>query len=102
MLKNMPVASKEEIAGQENAVMICMLQEHWKPNMNDYWELDGNKTVIREGLVCYECQQPIVMSNGLYEAYMNNKNNPKAVCIGCSLLLVQKENEIIIHKKLDK
>jgi hypothetical protein len=100
MLKDMPTASKEEMISQENAVMICMLQEHWKPEMNDFWELEGNKTVIREGLVCSECKKPVVMSNGLFEAYSNNPNNPVAVCIGCSLGLVKRENEIIIHKKL--
>lgn len=100
LLLNMPTASKEEMASMEDAVMVVMRLEDWKPEMNDAWKLEANKTQIREGLVCCECKRPVVMSNGMYEAYSNNKHNPKAVCIQCSFGLVKKESEIIVGRKL--
>lgn len=100
-LKNIPSVSKQAIIDDEHAVMVVMREEDWKPEMNDYWELDANKTIKREGLFCLECKKSVVMSNGMYEAYSQNKHNPKLLCAQCVPVHMENNKPLVAqHRKL--
>lgn len=79
-----PTATQKDIEATEDAVMIvARVEDYDETEGNKFWSLEANKSYPRDGLVCFECQYPVVMSNGLYEAYQNNPHNPKAICSRC-------------------
>ncbi len=83
LVEKLPTASRSELEGAENAVMVVARVEDWDASKNDYWDLPVNKSFPREGLVCAECKKPVVMSDGLYASFIKNPKSPKAMCFRC-------------------
>ena len=85
-LKKMPfpTASMKEIAEEKEAMMCCARVGDYTPEDNDIWKFEVNKSFPRD-VYCYACNSQCVMSNGLYEAFKANPNNPKVICARCVL-----------------
>ncbi len=74
----------------EQAIMVVSRVSKYPLDENDKWSTDSNKSFPREGLVCCECKEPVVMSNGLYEVYQKNPSQAQVVCLQCSVDLTKK------------
>lgn len=85
--------SLDDVQPDEKATCVVARVSQWKEENNEVWELEGNKSYAREGLVCDHCKEPVVMSNALYAQYIKSVNTPKLICADCMFGIVQKSNE---------
>lgn len=67
----------------EESTIVVSAVEDFDPKSNNMWDLPGNKSYPREGLVCAECKRPVVMSDTMYEMYLAANSKPIVACGQC-------------------
>ena len=71
-------------------VILVTRAEDFDPSENSLWELDGNKSAVRPGVVCSECKSTVVMSNHTYGRYAILDKKPRICCARCIGSLTEK------------
>lgn len=57
------------------------------PKSNKVWTIQENKSYPREGLVCHKCNEPVVMSEGLFAQYSEKPQPENVLCGKCAFNL---------------
>lgn len=78
----------------EDSVVVVTAIEDFDPKSNDFWDIPGNRSYPREGLVCAECKRPVVMSGNMFEMYLKANSKPKVGCGKC-IFGVKSLNELV-------
>ncbi len=65
----------------DDAFLVVTPVEEFDPQTNDLWRLKANKSYPREGIVCIDCQRPVVMSQVAYDAYLKNPDPERVICL---------------------
>lgn len=68
-----------------DAIVVVTLVKDFDPESNSVWEIQANKSYPREGIVCRSCQQPVVMSDGVFDMYSKNPVPNQVCCNECVL-----------------
>jgi hypothetical protein len=80
----------------EDAIVVVTRVADFDPASNDEWDLYANKSKPRD-LHCGGCGEQVVMSNGMYEAYLAKDGKPEMVrcnvCIFSSLSTTKSEQK---------
>jgi hypothetical protein len=75
----------------ENALLVVTRVADFDPQTNDLWDYSANKSFARDGVVCYLCKEPVVMSNGVFNEY---HRKPKPKMVRCTVCIVDPLMEI--------
>jgi hypothetical protein len=84
MAKMMETLNVEVGEVSANAVILCSRAEDFNPAANVLWELDGNKSAVRQDVVCYGCKSAVAMSNHIYGRYTAMDKKPRVCCTRCA------------------
>jgi hypothetical protein len=72
-----------------DALLVCTRADDFDPATNVLWELDGNRSAVRDDVHCFSCQSALAMSNDLYGKYTRADAKPRACCAQCMLTLAR-------------
>ena len=72
-----------------DVVVCCQRAADFHPNDNVLWELEANKSAVRENVHCAGCKSPLAMSNHAYARYSALDKKPRTVCVQCMLEMVK-------------
>lgn len=63
----------------EDCYIVVTATEEWDRQHNAVWELWENKSFTRNAR-CHECSRFVVMSNGMWEKYIDGGKKAKLIC----------------------
>lgn len=86
----MNVADESEAA--ECEFMVVARVDGFDMSTNDEWNLEDSKSFPRDGIVCFGCKEPVVMSNFLFGVYSKEPHPERIICAQCLLVKLEKEN----------
>jgi hypothetical protein len=75
----------------QEMTIICVRAADFNPNHNVLWELDANKSAVRNDVHCFGCNSTLAMSNEAYGRYSAFDKKPRASCVQCMLEVVKRE-----------
>ncbi len=64
------------------SIILCTAVEDFEEKSNLMWQIDANKSYPRDA-VCRKCLRQVVMSNGMYEKYLEGGKVAAVECGGC-------------------
>lgn len=70
--------------------IVCSRAADFNPEHNVLWELDANKSAVRDDVRCFACGSTVAMSNDAYGKYQVFDKKPKACCLQCMTEMVQR------------
>lgn len=74
-----------------DAILLVSCGEDFQPSDNVLWELEANKSSVRQDIVCGECKKIVAMSNHAYARYTNMDRKPRVCCTRCVETLLKEE-----------
>jgi len=57
------------------------------PQSNEVWHIQANKSYERQGVVCCQCKNPVVMSDFAFKEYSKTQNPEQIICGQCAFKL---------------
>ena len=80
-------------AGEVNqdAMVVCTRAADFNPQDNVLWELEANKSAVRNDVHCIGCKSPMAMSNDTYGKYTALDKKPRVCCVHCLMGIVERE-----------
>ncbi len=73
-----------ESARRDGAVFVVTLVSEYDPKNNKFWDDNSAKSFPREGCVCRQCKRPVVMSNGSFALWSEDKDPNRILCFHCA------------------
>ena len=87
-----PLVAKMEVGVMtSNVVLVCMRAADFDPDSNALWELEANKSAVRQDVRCSGCGSALAVSNAAYATYTAMDKRPKASCMQCVISMAEKE-----------
>ena len=66
-------------------MILCSRAEDFDPETNVLWELHGNKSEVRPGVLCVECKRAVAMSHDAFAKYSAFDKKPRVCCLQCAV-----------------
>jgi len=76
----------------EGMYIVVTLVKDYDPQYNEVWVLPANKSYPREDVVCAECKEAVVMSDGMYQKYLQGGRKATVLCTKDALAKAGVEN----------
>ena len=84
-LQSLVLSGKIRVANKIplDSKLVVTTVADFNPKNNSFWQNKANKSYPREGLVCCECKQPVVMSDGMFQMYSEDPHPENVICGKC-------------------
>ena len=87
-----PLVAKMEVGAMtSDVVLLCTRASDFDPDSNSLWELEANKSAVRQDVRCSGCGSALAVSNGAYANYTAMDKRPRASCMQCVLDVAKEE-----------
>jgi hypothetical protein len=72
----------------QDVMVVCTRAADFDPDSNVLWELEANRSAVRDDVHCLTCKSPLAMSNEAYARYLSLDKKPKVCCVQCMVEVV--------------
>ena len=77
----------------QNVMVVCTRAADFDPASNVLWELEANRSAVRNDVLCMACKSPLAMSNDAYGRYTSLDKKPNVCCVLCIVEIVEREGK---------